>query len=137
MRKKLSGMKRKRVGALLATLMLGTSIPIINAFASSASKDFAYGNNIDAYLHTYVDFLEGPLWITDKVWCNISLNGPEAACTEGIYTLATNKNIVVSKIHLSYRNLSDSYTEKSEGYGGSYAYLEGTYGSKNFYLRTK
>lgn len=137
MRKKLISAGKKRVRVMLATLVMGVSISLLPVYASSAvSKNFPYGNNINAYLHAYVDFLEGPLWVTDKVWCNISLNGTEAGCTRATYKLATDKKVIKAKGVLSYENEKDSYTKKSAGYGGSYAYVEGVY-AKYFYLNTK
>lgn len=137
MRKKLISAGKKRVRVMLATLVMGVSVSLLPVYASSpASKDFPYGNNINAYLHTYVSFLEGTLWITDKVWCNMSLNGTDAACTKATYKLCTDKKTISSNCTLSYKNLSDSYTKKSAGYGGSYAYVEGVY-AKYFYVNSK
>lgn len=137
MRKEIKSMKRRRITALISSVMIAASATFVTAFASSAvSKDFYYSNNIDAYVHGYVDFLEGSFIFEDKVWCNVSLNGPDRACVSAYYTLETNKK-VVEKCELSYRNLGDSYIERKVGYGGSYAKLTVLYDGKKGILKTK
>lgn len=138
MRKKLKDAKTKRVKAMLVSAIMGMTIPIISVFGStSVSKDYNYGYNINAYLHVYLDFLEGPLLFKDKVWCNIGIYGSEGACTGTIYDLGTDEEDIVIGKPLSYKNMSDSYTETKAGYGGNYAYASATYGINSFFLMTK
>lgn len=137
MRKEMKSMKRRRIAALISSVMVAASATFVTAFASSAVVRYLeYSNNIDAYVYAYVDFLEGPLWITDKVWCTASLEGPDWPCVSADYVLRTNKNFVAQG-RLSYRNQKDTFEKKSAGYGGSYAILEVKYDNKKVVLKTK
>lgn len=137
MRREMRSMKRRRIAALVSSVMLAASATFVTAFASSAvSGNFYYSNNIDAYVHGYVDFLEGPLWFTDKVWCTASLEGPDWPCVSAVYTLRTDKTLVIQST-LNYRNRKDSYEEKSAGHGGRYAVLKIQYDNKQVTLKTK
>lgn len=137
MRKEMKSMKRRRIAALISSVMVTVSATFVTAFASSAvSRNFYYSNNIDAYVHGYVDFLEGPLWITDKVWCTASLEGPDWPCVSAEYTLRTDKTFIAHST-LSYKNRKDSFEEKSAGHGGSYAVLKIQYDNKEVTLKTK
>ncbi len=137
MRREMKSMKRRRIAALISSVMVAASATFVTAFASSAVVRYLkYSNNIDAYVYAYVDFLEGPLWITDKVWCTASLEGPDWSCVSAEYTLRTNKTFVVHNT-LNYKNQKDTFVKKSAGYGGSYAILKVQYDNKEVVLKTK
>ena len=73
-------MKKKRMILLAAlSLMIFGSTTAMAAFKSATYK---YGNNVDATVHGFIDFIEGPLTIQDKVNYNVAISGTQRSkCT--------------------------------------------------------
>ena len=64
-------MKKKRTILVAAlTLMIFSSVV---AMAAAKSQTYSYGNKINASVHGFISFVEGPLVIQDKVYYNAAI----------------------------------------------------------------
>ena len=129
-------MKKKRFTALIISLVL-SSATILTVFASTEkSENFYYSNNIDAYVHGYIDFYAGPLLFQDQIWCNVGLYGPDQDCVSAFIVIRKNTD-VIKQGRLSYRSKSYSCKGKKVGWGGDYASLTVHYDGKIGMITTK
>ena len=128
-------MKKKRITALIISLVL-SSATILTVFASTQkSENFYYSNNIDAYVHGYIDFYAGPLLFQDQIWCNVGLYGPDRDCVSAKIIIKKDTT-VVKRGDLSYKVKSYSCKEKKVGWGGKNASLTVLYDGKKGVLTT-
>lgn len=116
-------MKRARRKVLAGLLLCGT--------IAGASTSMAYTSHnmpikgLNAKMHGYIDFLEGPLWIADKVYYNGSVLGKEAYLItnkDGNYVQAGTNKKALTKKYVYYGN-PVSVSGADCGYGGTGAYL--------------
>lgn len=138
MKKKIETMKKKKMRAAIVSVMFALNAAAMTVFASSKSvtRDYHYGNSIDAYLHVYLDFEEGKLWTRDTTWCNLFLLGSDRACISAHCEIGTSYGNF-GDVTLNYGRLSKTYT-KDYGWGASYAYVKTHMDNgNNYYLRTK
>lgn len=116
-------MKRARRKVLAGLLLCGTIAGVSTSMAST-SHDMSI-KGLNAKMHGYIDFLEGPLWIADKVYYNGSVSGKEAyliTSNSGGYVQAGTNKKDLKKKYVYYGN-AVSVSGANCGYGGSYAYL--------------
>lgn len=116
-------MKKSRMKVIAGLLLCGT---IAGASTSLASTSYDMPiKGLDAKMHGYIDFLEGPLWIADKVYYNGAVSGKEAYLITnnagGYVQAGTNKKALPKKY--VYYGHAVSVSGANCGYGGSYAYL--------------
>lgn len=117
-------MKKSRIKVIAGLLLCGV---ITGASASLAATSYDMPiSGINAKMHGYIDFVEGPLWITDKVYYNGSVWGKDAylitnRADDNYVQAGTNKKNLAKKY--VYYGHSVSVSKASCGYGGSYAYL--------------
>lgn len=120
-------MKKKRMIFTFAlTLMLFSSLV---AMAASAEKTWDYGSNINATVHGYIDFLEGPLTIEDKVYYNAAIIGTEKSKCTVAYSVIVD-NSVKSQGVLDKNKYSVLVTDLKVGYGHEYATLKVQFNGK-------
>lgn len=116
-------MKKSRMKVIAGLLLCGTIAGVSTSLAAR-SYDMPI-SGLNAKMHGYIDFLEGPLTIADKVYYNGSVFGKEAYLItnkEGGYVQAgTNKKDLPKKY--VYYGHAISVSGAKCGYGGSYAYL--------------
>lgn len=124
--------KRFAAAALVMTMAVSAAGPVY----AEKSKDYKY-SNVDAYVHGYVDFESYFGGLITKVWCNVSLGGPDRAAVTARYSLKTDKKVIANNKKLDYGNLKDSYTKVSGGAGASYAKLIIKYDGKGATLTDK
>ena len=110
--------------------MLG-GIPVLAESSIDISHPY-----IDVKLHGYIDFVEGPLWITDKIWYNGLLYGTDidimvsrSADTKATLIPGTDKSSK-QKITLHQGKRTASGDKVSCGRGGSYGKLKMNCGGK-------
>lgn len=127
-------MRKKRIGVIVATLMFtiltgGTSVL---AYTSAAIKH----PHIDVNLNGYIDFLDGPLLLPDKIWYYGLLSGSDitvmanrSSDTRATITPGTNKK-TLSTITLFDGRKRVSMDDISCGIGGSYGQLQMICGGK-------
>lgn len=114
-------MKKKRtIFTLALTLMLFSSVV---AMAASVSNTYNYGKNIDATVHGYIDFLEGPLTIEDKVYYNAAIIGTEKSKCTVAYSIIVD-NSIKSQGVLDKNKYNVSVTDLKVGYDHEYATLK-------------
>lgn len=126
--------KIKRFAA--AALVMAMAVSAAGPAYAAKSKDYKY-SNADAYVHGYVDFESYFGGLITKVWCNVSLGGPDRAAVTARYSLKTEKKTIGNNKKLDYSNLKDSYTKVSGGAGASYAKLIIKYDGKGVSLTDK
>ncbi len=64
-------MKKKRTILVAAlTFMLFSSVV---AMAAAKNQTYSYGSNINASVHGFISFVEGPLVMRDKVYYNAGI----------------------------------------------------------------
>lgn len=116
-------MKKSRMKVIAGLLLCGTIAGTSTALAAT-SYDMPI-KGLNAKMHGYVDFLEGPLTIADKVYYNGSVYGSDAYLitnrTNNYVQAGTNKKKLIKKY--VYYGHSVSASGAKCGYGGSYAYL--------------
>lgn len=127
-------MMKKRVGVLLGAVLLAASIPMSAVMAKGRTKTVDHKDG-QAYLYMYLDFQEAPLWLRDKIWCNIGLYGKDWAATSTKYILKSDTKNIKAGVKLYYGNQSDKYDGLKAGYGGSYAKVSGKYGKTDYSLK--
>lgn len=113
-------MKKKRATFIITMLLMLCSS--VMAMAASVSKSYDYGNGINAKVHGYVDFLEGPLTIEDRVYYNAGIAGSQSSkCTVAYSIIVDNKT--KSSGTLDKNKSSVSVSGMKVGYGHEYAIL--------------
>lgn len=114
-------MKKKRtILVAVLTLMIFSSVV---AMAAAKSQTYSYGNKINASVHGFISFVEGPLVIQDKVYYNAAITGAQRAkCTAGYSVIVDNS--IVAQGDLDKHCYSVSVSDKPVGYGHEYAKLQ-------------
>lgn len=118
----------------LITILAVSSITI--TALGSKSKDFYY-SDVNAYVHGYVDFASYFGGTKTKVWCNVSLGGPDRDCVTAKYTLSTDKVKIARNKSLDAIKPSASYTAKSGGLFANWAKLQIKYDGKKAAIKSK
>lgn len=88
-------------------------------------------------MHGYVDFESYFGRLKTKVWCNISLGGPDRGTVAARYSLKTDKKVIANNKDLDYGNQKDSYDNKSGGIRANWAKLIIKYDGKGATLTDK
>lgn len=121
---KKSTMKKSRRKVIAGLLLCGTIAGVSTSFAAT-SYDMPI-KGLNAKMHGYIDFLEGPLTIADKVYYNGSVWGKEADLItkkDNNYVRARTNKKKLDKQYVYYRK-SVSISGASCGHGGTCAYLD-------------
>lgn len=105
---------------LLGVLLIGTSTSLA---ATNATMPI---DQLNAMMHGYIDFLEGPLTIADKVYYNGKVSGSDADKIvkredKNYVQAGTDKKDLTKKV--VYYNHPVEVSGAKCGYGGSYGYL--------------
>lgn len=117
-------MKKSRLKIIAGLLLCGTIAASSTALAAK-SYDMPI-SGINAKMHGYVDFLEGPLNIADKVYYNSSVYGSDAYMItnrSGNYVQASTDKKKLTKKYVYYGH-PISISGAKCGHGGSRAYLD-------------
>lgn len=112
-------MKNKRIIVvfILTFLFFGS----ITAMAASVYKTYVY--NSTSSIAAYIDFLEGPLTIADKVYYSVDLTGSDISrCTVAYSVIVDNSQVASGVLNSSNPRVSESGL--SVGYGHEYAKLQ-------------
>lgn len=88
--------------------------------AASVSGRYVY--NSTSYVNGYLEFLEGPLTIQDKVYYSVSITGQDISQCTVSYDIVVDGEIKVNGV-LDPTNTTDSDTDLKVGYGHEYAQL--------------
>ena len=117
-------MKTKRIAVIVAIMTISILAGGTSAFASGYKTISSTSSDVN--LTGYIDYLEGPFTIKDKIWYTGTLWGSDAsACTgSDIYiTPGTDKQTLPSKILTGTKTRVSGNGVKC-GNGGSYGMLK-------------
>ena len=120
-------MKKQRIRVLAASMAIMSALGGVTAFAENSTD--IYSSTLDVKLHGYIDFLEGQLFVKDKIWYNGIMSGSDSYLMSGLsddttvsVTPGTNKK-TLSTIKLTPNRTLVAENEVSCGTGGSYGKL--------------
>lgn len=120
-------MKAKRIVAIATIMIMSTLVGGASVFASASKRISSKYSDVNLY--GYIDFVEGPYWITDKVWYSASISGVDVSSisqssdSKIVYVIpGTDKNSL-NPVYLDDCQRMRSGSKISCGYGGSYGKL--------------
>ena len=121
-------MKKKRTILVAAlTFMLFSSVV---AMAAAKNQTYSYGSNINASVHGFISFVEGPLVMRDKVYYNAAITGAQRSKCTVAYSVIVDNSVVAYGV-LDKNKYSVSVSDKAVGYGHEYAKLQLKFNGKN------
>ncbi|MBQ4521354.1 MAG: hypothetical protein IJA10_00160 [Lachnospiraceae bacterium] len=126
-------MKVKRMVAIAIIMIMSTLVGGASVFASASKRISSKYSDVNLY--GYIDFVEGPYWITDKVWYSASISGVDVSSIphssdpsensggKMVYVIPGTDENSLNPVYLDDCHRMRSGSKISCGYGGSYGKL--------------